>query len=152
MNKTINRRTLFAGMAVSGMGQSMSPYYNPSAAYGSINASLAAAAVQQSAAAMSAGLSASAQVTITEFTHHARPRNTWTCESTVPNGRPCPPWLCTSDNVFFFTNNPHNLCRISHGALVTVKHQTIRVSWGITDHRFAIPLCAGVINFEASQS
>ncbi|XP_049822445.1 transcription factor sox-2 isoform X2 [Aethina tumida] len=52
----------WAGMAVSGMGQSMSPYYNPSAAYGSINASLAAAAVQQSAAAMSAGLSASAQV------------------------------------------------------------------------------------------
>ncbi|XP_049822446.1 transcription factor Sox-21 isoform X3 [Aethina tumida] len=59
---SVQMDALRAGMAVSGMGQSMSPYYNPSAAYGSINASLAAAAVQQSAAAMSAGLSASAQV------------------------------------------------------------------------------------------
>nr|XP_023021306.1 transcription factor Sox-2-like [Leptinotarsa decemlineata] len=56
---------LRAGMAASGMGQSMGPYYSPSAAYGSLSAAsmaAAAAAAQQSAAAMSAGLGAPAQV------------------------------------------------------------------------------------------
>lgn len=55
---------LRAGMA-GGMGQSMAPYYNPSAAYGSLSAAsmaAAAAAAQQSAVAMSAGLGAPPQV------------------------------------------------------------------------------------------
>lgn len=48
-----------------GIGQaSMSSYYNPAAAYGSLSVAsmAAAAAAQQSAAAMSAGLTAPAQV------------------------------------------------------------------------------------------
>lgn len=51
-------------MAASSMGQSMASYYNPSAAYGSLSAAsmAAAAAAAQQTAAMSAGLTAPAQV------------------------------------------------------------------------------------------
>lgn len=55
---------LRAGMAASGMGQSMASYYNPSAAYGSLSAAsmAAAAAAAQQTAAMSASLGSSSQV------------------------------------------------------------------------------------------
>ncbi|KAI4464798.1 sox transcription factor [Holotrichia oblita] len=53
-----------SSMAASSMGQSMASYYNPSAAYGSLSAAsmAAAAAAAQQSAAMSAGLTAPAQV------------------------------------------------------------------------------------------
>lgn len=59
----MTHKKIVTGM--SGMGQSMASYYNPSAAYGSLSAAsmaAAAAAAQQSAAAMTAGLTGPQQV------------------------------------------------------------------------------------------
>lgn len=62
-------RSFFAGMA-SSMGQSMASYYNPTAAYGSLNAaSMAAAMSAQQSAAMSAGLTGPSQVSFLHGQH-----------------------------------------------------------------------------------